>query len=396
MTNEKLLEIITSLEVEMIEHRRYLHEHPELSSEEFETSQYLQKYMQALGLEINLVEGTGFYAVLDTKKPGKTVGIRTDIDALPIQENDNNLVQKRQVKSLVDGKMHACGHDGHMAVVLAAAKALVNNQRDLSGKVVFIFEEAEEIGGGIHQMIEALEPLNIDAIYGTHLASFMDTGDICLDAGPRMAGSVLFEFDVIGKGGHGSRPDLSVNPIVALAHIITALNSAWNNQLDVSKTVTLGITTVHSGSAVNVFDDSAYCGGSFRFFDEVEGAKSLELLKKVAHLTAEIHNCQVFFRDSTRLGPRPVINDDNLSSLAIAGVSSLFPNKVVNGIDWYASESFYHYSKLCPTLFAFVGIKNNELGSGAEHHNQYFDMDEAALKYSLGASLKFIYDYLNN
>ena len=100
--------------------------------------------------------------------------------------------------------------------------------------------------------------------------------------------------------------------------------------------------------------------------------------------------------DSTRLGPRPVINDDNLSSLAIAGVSSLFPNKVVNGIDWYASESFYHYSKLCPTLFAFVGIKNNELGSGAEHHNQYFDMDEAALKYSLGASLKFIYDYLNN
>lgn len=394
MKNQELLNMIAEVEDYMIELRRHLHRNPELSSMEFETSKYLQAIMEDLKIPVTKVEKTGFYAVLDSGKPGKTLGIRTDIDALPIIEHADNLKGKRSVISKNDGVMHACGHDGHMAVVISAAKILSQLKNEFTGKLVFIFEEAEETGGGIHNMIKALSAFKFDAIYGTHLASFMETGTICLDPGPRMAGSVLFEFDVIGKGGHGSRPDLSINPIIAMSHIITALNSAWNNQLDVSKTVTLGITSVHAGSAVNVFADSAYCGGSLRFFDVDEGKKALALLERVCKLTAAVHNCQVVFRDSTRLGPAPVINDNDLSALAIAGVSSLYQDKVVSGVDWYASESFYHYSDLCPTLFAFVGIKNDEFGSGAEHHNQYFDMDEAALKYALGASLKFALDFL--
>lgn len=396
MKNAQIIELVNEYNIDLVKHRRSLHELAELSSLEFKTSAYLKKEIEKLGLPIFEVEGTGFYAVLDTKRPGKTVGIRCDIDALPLLEPEYNLISKRQTISNTAGVMHACGHDGHMATVLVAAKVLVSLSDQLCGKVVFIFEEGEEIGSGIHQMVTALEKLDIDAIYGTHLAAFMDSGLISFDAGAVMSGASLFEFDVIGKGGHGSRPDLAVNPVNALANIIVSLNTAWNNQIDVTQMATLGITKLHASDALNVFSDVATCGGSIRFLNNEVGRQALEVLKNVVVKSAAVHNCEVSFKDNTSIVNYPVINDASLSEFAHKHVGSLYGDRVVSDVKWYASESFCHYAQLAPTLFAFVGIKNAELGSGADHHNQYFDIDEAALKPSLGSTLKFVIEFLNN
>lgn len=252
--NERILELLKIYQNEAIEFRQYLHRHPEVTSKEFETSKRLKVEARKLGLEVEEVPaddrsvGTGFIAVLDTGRPGKTVGLRTDIDALPIQENPNNLRGPRTVISENDGAMHACGHDGHMTTVIYSMKILNALKDELTGKIIFIFEEGEELNTGIKAMVKFLEGREIDAIYGNHLAAFLDVGKVSADAGPVMAAAAWVEMYVKGKGGHGSRPDLSINPLFAGVDILNSISVAWNNQINVEETVTLGITQFHVGS----------------------------------------------------------------------------------------------------------------------------------------------------
>ncbi|KXH86098.1 hypothetical protein AU377_14715 [Sporosarcina sp. HYO08] len=383
------------LEPETIRIRTYLYERPELSGKEYETVKFLKEEIKKLGLVIEEVPGsTGFTALLDTGKPGKTLGIRTDIDALPVEENPMNLAGPRKYFSKNPGVMHACGHDGHMSIVLSTMKILNNMKDTLSGKVYFIFEEGEEIGCGIEAMIQHLKNKEIDAIYGNHLTSFMDTGTIGVDAGPRMAGAILVDFTVHGKSGHGSRPDLSVNPLFATAHILTGLTNAWANQIDVTKTVTLGLTQIHGGTANNVIPDKVEIGGSLRFYDVEEGEKALNIVKNVANLTAQAHNCTVEFGEKFEIAALPVINDEELAELAQGGIEELMPGSVVHNVRWFASESFNQYAKIAPILFAFVGVRNEMYGSGAEHHNDKFDIDENGLINGVLVTTKFAADFL--
>ncbi|GKV65885.1 MULTISPECIES: amidohydrolase [unclassified Sporosarcina] len=382
-------------ERETIEIRKYLHENPELSSEEKKTAKFLKQEIKKYGLTIEEIPGsTGFTALLDTGRKGKTLGIRTDIDALPINENPMNLKDERKYLSKQPGVMHACGHDGHMAIVLTVMRILNDMLEQLSGKIYFIFEEGEEIGSGIAAMIRHLEDKDIDAIYGNHLAAFLDSSQICLDAGPKMAGAVLVDFTVHGTGGHGSRPDLSINPLFAAAHILTGLSNAWANQINVTKTVTLGLTQIHGGSANNVIPDTVRIGGTLRFYDMEEGKRALEIVRKVTDLTAQAHNCTVTFSEDFRVAAQPVINDGKLAEIAERGIGEMLPQSLVKDVKWFASESFNQYAKISPTLFAFIGIRNEEFGSGAEHHNDRFDVDEEALIYGVLATTKFAADFL--
>lgn len=393
--NDFIIENAKIIEAETIRTRRYLHEHPELSSEEFETVKFLKKEIKKLDLPIEDVpDSTGFTVLLDTGKEGKTLGIRTDIDALPVQENPENLAGPRKYSSKNPGVMHACGHDGHMAIILSTMKILHGAKEHLSGKVYFIFEEGEEIGSGIEAMVRHLENKEIDAIYGNHLASFLDSGKIGVDSGPRMAGAVLVDFTVQGQGGHGARPDLSINPIFAAANVLTGLTNAWANQIDVTKTVTLGLTQIHGGFANNVIPEEVKIGGTLRFYDADEGEKALEIVKNVASFTAQAHQCTVEFSDDFQVAAMPVINDEKLSKIAQAGIEEVMPNSIVHGVEWFASESFNQYAKLAPTLFAFIGMRNEAFGSGAEHHNDQFDVDEKALIHGVMATTKFAVDYL--
>lgn len=398
--NDKILKLIQGYEIEARKVRHYLHENPEVATEEIETSKFLKEKAANLGLFIEKVPkkgtsaGNGFIATLDTGKPGKTVGLRTDIDALPVTENLFNLLQPRNVISKNDGVMHACGHDGHMTILLYAMRILWDLKSELTGKIIFIFEEGEEISAGIREMVNLLKLKEMDAIYGNHLVSFLNTGQIALDPGPIMAAISRIDFKVIGRGGHGSRPDLSVNPLYAGADILNSISVAWNNQINVEKTVTLGLTEFHAGTAYNVFADEARIGGSLRYFDVAEGQRATNLLYKVAENVAEAHNCHIEITDKAAELSIPVVNDEKLTELAQEGVDELFPGSRVEEINWFASESFSRYGEVAPYVFAFVGMRNTELGSGAEHHNELFDMDDDSLKYGIGAMVKFAIDFL--
>lgn len=391
-----VLEQVRSVDNYVREIRGYLHEHPELSGQEFETARFIQSEIEKLDLPVTKVPGTGFYVILDTKRPGKTVGLRADIDALPIPENPRNLKQNKKWISKNEGVSHACGHDGHMAILLGVAKILNNLKDRLNGKIVFIFEEGEETNSGIDPMIEALRPLKIDAIYGNHLKSNLNTGELFIREGPIMAGTGTVAFDVTGQGGHASRPDLSVNPVFAAANILTGISIAWNNQRDITKTVTLGITQVQGGEVYNVIPNSVFIGGTLRFFDKEEGEKSFALLRKVSEDIASAHNCSVTFHDKMGVALNPVVNDTVLTRFTREAVEEIYPGRVVTGEQyiWYAAETFTKYSQLAPTVFVFPGIKNDELGSGAEHHNDRFDLDEDALQYAVGAMAQFAVQYL--
>lgn len=393
ISNKVILSSIADIKSYLVNTRRYLHENPELSGEEFETSKFLKEEVKKFGLDITEVDGTGFYATLDTKKPGKTLGLRTDIDALPIAEKESNQKSMRLCKSKVDGVFHACGHDGHMATLLGVMKILVAHKDNLSGKIIFIFEEGEETGVGIDKMLEALEKEKIDAIYGEHLAAFLPTGKIAVDSGPVMAGNGIVDFTVRGKGGHGSRPDLSISPIFAATNIINGLASAWVNRIDVTKTVTLGLGLINGGKIANVIPDEVRVAGTLRYFDTDEGKKALELVKKVGSLTAEAHECE-FIANDIRHDNEPVINDEKLAKLAQVSINDLMPGSLYKDMTWFASETFAGYANLCPTIFAFVGTKNPEIGSGAEHHNEYFDIDEESISLGAIAMVKFASEFL--
>ena len=392
--NQQIIKNVDKLNDYLRNTRRYLHENPELSSKEFENSKFLKEQVKKLGLDIKEVPATGFYAILDTGNRGKTLGLRTDIDALPILENENNLNGKRVCRSKNDGVFHACGNDGHMTILLASMKILVENKEKLNGKIIFIFEEGEEIGSGISPMIEALKDEGIDAIYGNHLASFLETGKIGLYAGPVMAGFGIVDFTVKGKGGHGSRPDLSVSPIFAASNIINSLASAWVNRLDVTKTVTLGLGSINGGTIANVIPNEVRVTGTIRFFDRKEGEKAVDLIKKIGKLTAQAHECE-FIANDIRVEYNPVINDEALSELSKRASEDIMPNSIKEDVIWFGSESFSDYNKISKTIFALVGTKNDKLGSGAEHHNEYFDIDEESIAIAIKAMVKFASVYLD-
>ncbi|MDR3339078.1 MAG: amidohydrolase, partial [Candidatus Symbiothrix sp.] len=394
---EAILEKVKATDSYVREIRGYLHEHPEVSSKEFETAKFIQAEIVQLGLPVTLVPGTGFYAVLDTHKPGKTVGLRTDIDALPIPENPLNLKQEKKWISQNKGVSHACGHDGHIAILLGAAKILTEFSDRLTGKIVFIFEEGEETGSGIDAMVEALRPLHLDAVYGNHLKSNIPTGKLFIREGAIMAGTGTVSFDVIGRGGHASRPDLSINPVFAAANILTGISIAWNNQRDITKTLTLGITQIQGGEVYNVIPNSAYVGGTIRFFDKAEAEKGFDILRKVSENIAQAHNCTIKLHDNMGILLNPVLNDAALTQFTGEAVKEIYPDKVVSDDQyiWYAAESFSKYSHLAPSVFLFAGIQNEALGSGAEHHNDQFDIDEEALQYAVGAMVQFANKFLN-
>ncbi|MGG5330134.1 amidohydrolase [Enterococcus sp. AZ163] len=385
--------------------RHYLHENPEESSKEFSTSEFLKQKALDLGLIVEELlptdktpqfdsAGTGFIAILDTGREGKTIGLRTDIDALPIVENQQNLSSDRSVISKNVGVMHACAHDGHMTTVMSAMELLVSIKKQLKGKIIFIFEEGEENNTGIWPMVELLKTKNVDAIYGNHLASFLETGKIAADAGPVTSSTARVRMFVHGRGGHASRPDKSINPIFAAANIVTNLASAWVNQLDIEKTITLGITQFQAGEARNVFPEEVYIGGTLRYFDEQIGEDASNVIRSVATNVAAAHLCTMEFPEDFGPSTPSVVNDPELSKIVQNFVEKQYPNSLLKNVKWFASETFSRYQEVAPCVFVFHGIKNDQVGSGAEHHNEKFDMDDEALKYSIGTMIGFAIEML--
>lgn len=390
----------------VIQCRRDIHRHPEISGYEVITSKYIEEEIKKTGLpyeQIVLtkenfpekdVKDTGWLVILETGKPGPRIALRADIDGLPVPEQDNNLAGPRVCKSEEEGKCHACGHDAHTAMLLGALKALSSKKDELMGTIFFVFEEGEENGRGVHDAMKALQAHGgIDVIWGIHVYADLESGKLCVEAGPRMAGAASVDLTVIGKGGHGSRPDMAANPVFCAASILTNVATAWVNQITAGETVTLGVTSIQGGEVGNVIPDTAHMIGSLRFFNDEEGHKAVEVFKKVAEHTAAMNNCSVEFAPGFQVVCPPVINDEHYSNLISSKLKEILPEGMVSPCEpWYASEAFNCYRTLggWPSVFCHLGIKNKEYGSGAPHHNGYFDVDEGVLKYGLISTLEFV------
>ena len=237
----------------------------------------------------------------------------------------------------------------------------------------------------------------MDRCWGIHVYADLAENKMSVDAGPRMAGSAVTTATFKGKGGHGSRPDMARNPVFAAAAFLNNLSMVFGQKITAGQTVTLGITMVHAGEASNVIADTAELSGSFRFFDGEEGKKSVRLFRKTAEETAAIFGCTVEF------GPRttpeavgfPVINDAAAAALAQRVLPEVLPEgTIVSCEPWYASESFRKWLAKYPGVFAFLGIKNEEEGFGALHHNEKFDLNDKVLKTGALATVRYAAEWL--
>lgn len=376
----------------VIEHRRKIHTFAELGGKEFKTKEYILKIVKRLHLQFEEVTETALIATLDTGKQGPHIVLRADIDALPIKENQQNLCQTRTCISEQENTCHACGHDAHCAMLLGSMEVLCSMKEELNGVIYFCFEAGEEVGTSHRQILEALSKKRVDTAWAIHVYSALESGKIGICEGPCMAGFAPLELTIKGKGGHGSRPDLSINPVFAAAAIAANIPGAFVNQLNVEKTVTFGLTSIRGGESFNIFPEEAYISGSMRFFDREEGMKARDIVIKVAEHTAAMHNCQVDYSKMAGEVGIPVINDVACAKLAKKAVKEIYGDEAVPDVfqHWYASESFGKYLQEYPGVLALLGIRNFDYGSGAEHHNERFDVDENVLDMGVKATVNYV------
>lgn len=394
-SNEFIQQAAAEVHDYVIEMRREMHKRAEIGGHCVRAGTFIKDQLDAMGIPWEPVpdeSNNGLLAVLDSGRPGPSIGLRADFDALPMPEDECNLKEKRVVLSdTPDKTCQACGHDAHTAMLLGAAKIISSNMDKLDGKVYLAFEDGEENGAGWPGMGKALAGKQIDTFWGIHVWSEMASGTICVQAGPRMAGGAIVDVTFVGRGGHGSRPDQAVNPVFCAANALNNLAVAFANQIDANETVTLGVTSIQGGEVANVIPDTARMIGTFRFFNEEEGRKATRILREVTDNTAAMHHCIAEHGPMSDYVGSPVRNDEYYSGLAEAALPEVLGEDVVIRHEpWYASESFGRYLEQSPGVFAHLGINNPAKGTGAAHHNSKFDVDEDVLVIGVKATLKYV------
>lgn len=393
--NEEILTLADAYESYIIECRRKVHTFAEVAMKENKTHAFILEEANKLGLPWEEVPTTSIIVKLDTGRPGKVVALRADIDALPLAEAETNLTGPRICRSEQPNTCHACGHDAHTAMLLGAMQVLTRLRDKLSGTVLFCFEEGEELNSGVNALLEALEKYHVDTCWGIHVYADLSEGKLSVDPGPRMAGACDVDVTFHGKSGHGSRPDLAVNPIFCGANFLNNLSVTFPQQLTAGKTVTMGITMFHGGDAANVIPETARIQGTLRFFDLEAGRKAQRLIKQTADHTAAIHNCTVEYGTWSDFIAGPTVNDPACSEMADRILSEILPEgTVVHCEPWYAGESFRLWLEKWPGVFAFLGIENKAEGFGAPHHNTHFDLNEKILKTGTIATVRYAVEWL--
>lgn len=387
---EKLLSRLEAQEAWLTETREHLHQYPELSGEEKETLAFVRQQLADLQIPFVEVEKGGILGYLTGGYSAKTVLLRADLDALPVEEAPDNGLRPKKVVSRQKGIAHVCGHDAHTAMLLAAARLLAERRSELNGTAIFCFERAEEGGGpghafGVRPLLAYLEQRGIkpDSCLAIHVSPELDTGKISVEPGGVMAGNFGFEIHIKGTGGHGSRPDLANNPLDCFVAFYQSLAGIRLREVSPYNLLTFSIPHVRVGTLGNVIEEDLYFEGTVRSLDK----ESLErfrdaFLRQLDHITAAFGcSCRI---DLMYL-EAPLCNDRKVAETAGKVVRDLFGEKQYEACKAnLGSESFAHYTECFPGAMAFLGIKNEQLGSGASLHSDKFDLDEAALKYGAG------------
>ena len=371
--------------------RRHLHANPELSFEEHETSAFVEETLRSFGgLEIERPAGTAVMARLRGARPGKVVVLRADMDALPIlEENDLPYVSSRP------GVMHACGHDGHTSMLLAAAEILVQRRDELAGEVRFLFQHAEELPpGGARAVVDSGAVEGADLITGVHLLSALETGKVSSVAGPVMAAADLFTLEIVGRGGHGANPHETVDPVAVAAQVITNLQQIVARETDPFDSVVVSVTTLAAGTARNVIPGSVRLGGTVRTLSVARRAEVCAAMERVIAGVASAHRATYVF--DFEVGYDPVVNDRDASdAIQRAVVAELGESALVEFPPVMGGEDFSAYAAVAPIAFFWVGSGNDEIGTSYPHHHPRFDIDEAALRDGITVFVRTALDALS-
>jgi amidohydrolase len=380
---EKIKLLTSSKIAKLIEIRRHLHEHPELSFEEYNTSDFIQSIL--LSEEISFTKDwvkTGIVANIKGSKPGKIRALRAELDALPIKE-----LTAHNYKSSIDGKMHACGHDVHMTCVLGAAMILNDLKEELEGEIILVFQPGEEkLPGGASLMIKegVFNESKPDYIVAQHVYPELEAGKVGICSGQYMASADEIYITIIGKGGHGALPHQCIDTILIASHVLVSLQSIvsrFGNPI-IPSVLTFGkINSV--GGATNIIPDEVKIQGTFRTMDEIWRLKAHELIKKIVNETCQSYGAKADI--DIQIGYPCLFNDVELTSIMKTKMEEyLGRENVITIPKRMTSEDFSFYSQVMPSFFYRLGVRDEKRNIIHSVHSPYFDIDEKAIEVGTG------------
>jgi amidohydrolase len=390
-----MLQDIDEIMPGMIADRRWLHENPELGFDEHKTSEFVRQRLESLGVEDvrSGIAKTGVTGLIRGTKEGagRTVLLRADIDALPIDE-ENDV----EYRSQTEGVMHACGHDAHTAMLLGVARLLMERRDQFSGNVKVLFQPSEEAnGGGAKPMIEAgvLENPHVDAVFGQHVLSHMPVGTIWVTGGPVQASADSFKIRVQGKGGHGAMPHDAVDPVQIAMQIGTALQTIVSRNVDPMSAVVVSVCNIHAGTADNIIPDTAQLGGTVRTFTPENRDLAEKRMKEIAEgiATSMGGKAEVTYVR----GYPPTVNDEEMAELVRnAAVKAVGEENVHLMKPMMPAEDFSYFLENRPGTYFMTGCGNAEKGITWPHHHPKFDLDEEAFPFGVATMVQTVLDYL--
>ncbi|MGB8955018.1 MAG: amidohydrolase [Tumebacillaceae bacterium] len=364
--------MVRAIHPELVERRRDFHRHPELGFEEVRTAGIVAEWLRGLGLEVTTgVAKTGVVARLRGARPGKTVAMRADLDGLPIQDT-----KTCDYASTVPGKMHACGHDAHTAMLLGAAKVLSQLREEVAGEILFLFQPAEEGPGGAAPMMAEGVLEGVDFILAQHVVPWLPAGYIAVADGPCSAAADEFTLKILGKGGHGAYPHMAVDAIQIAAHVIGGLQAIVSRQIDAQQTAVLSIGTIHGGSRLNVIADEVTMTGTVRTFDRLLRE---EIPRRMEDIVRGITSAFGAGYEFTYTDLYPALHNHHAAVELIkrVGREVLGSGRVLDAPPSMGAEDFAYYLQKVPGCMYWLGCK----AEGHNLHHPAFDIDEEALFY---------------
>lgn len=383
------------LSTKIIDIRRTLHRNPELSYQEHETAAFIAAHLRDIGVEVSEgVGGTGVVGLLCGNRKGRTIAVRADMDALPVNE-----VNDLSYKSIYEQRMHACGHDGHMAIVLGVANLLAPMRNSLMGNVKFIFQPAEEVPpeGGAKRMIAegVLEDPPVDAVLGIHIWPDVLAGEVALKAGPIMAQADKFELYIRGKGGHGASPQHAVDTFVITAQVILALQTLVSRKVDPLKPVVISIGKCNGGTAYNILPDEVRLEGTTRYFEAALGSFLEEQIEQIVQGICQAYGG--FHELRYQYGFPPTVNDSHITSLVAQAAGEILGKEKVHWIEApsMTGEDFSFYLQQVPGCYFWLGTKNPDKGIVNPLHSSSFQLDEEVLSLGTAILAQTILNFLN-
>lgn len=376
----------------LVETRRTIHSHPELSLEEFETSKLISDCLDSLGFEVKKgMAKTGVVGLLKGIRTGRTVAIRADMDALPITEAEQ-VVYASKIK----GKMHACGHDAHTTILLGVAKYFSTIQDKLVGNIKFIFQPAEEIGMGGKMMVEegVLKNPKVDAIFGFHVFPNVPVGKIGVFMREGLAGADKFNIVISGKGGHGAYPHVCKDPILAASHLITQIHSIVGRNVNALDSAVVSVGVVRGGTAINIIPDEVEILGTIRCFKSEVRQNVISKIEQMARGIAFSFGMDCRFECGN--GQPALINDPELSKLVVTACSKGVGKENIEILSpLMGSEDFAFYLEKCPGSFFGLGTHNEEKGIVNYLHSNLFDIDENVLTLGVEMVVRIVDEFLD-